>query len=68
MLSRGVPHSRNKRESGANSALENTQKCPECHETCIVVGHGVERQNNTPEETVLVSLTELTKNNNVGLH
>lgn len=59
MFSRGIPHPRNQRESGTNSALEYTQKRSECHEARIVIGHSMEAQNNTPEETALVSLIEL---------
>jgi hypothetical protein len=59
MLSRGVPHPRDQREARTNGALKYTQKRPECHETCIVIGHSMKGQDHTPEETSVVRLMEL---------
>lgn len=59
MLSGGIPHPCHQGEAGTNSALEYTQKRPERHETRIVIGHSMEGQSNTPEETAVVILIEV---------
>lgn len=48
MLGGRVPHPRNQRKAWADGTLKDSQECAEDHEPGVILGAGVESEDNTP--------------------
>ena len=50
MLRGRVPHPRDQGKAWADGTLKDTQECPEDHEPGVILGAGVESEDDTPAE------------------